>query len=129
MLVERCGKGPAMKRAVLAIALAAGFLIGSAIAQSPSDDKAAIPPRSIQLTAEQGHVIKEIVLKDMHVEQVPRNAEIVIGDKVQPNIELQAFPPIIAEKVPQVSAHKFFITENQIVIVSPQDNKIADIIK
>ena len=118
-----------MKRAVLATALAAGFLIGSAIAQSPSDDKAAIPPRSIQLTAEQGHVIKEIVLKDMHVEQVPRSIEIRIGDKVQPNIELQAFPPIIAEKVPQVSTHKFFITENQIVIVNPQDNKIADIIE
>lgn len=118
-----------MKRAVLAIALAAGFLVGGAIAQSPSDEKAAIPARSIQLTAEQDHVIKEIVLKDMHVEQAPRSTEIKIGDKVPPNIELHAFPPLIAEKVPQVSTHKFFITENQIVIVNPQDNKIADIIE
>ena len=118
-----------MKRAVLAIALAAGCLVGGAIAQSPSDEKAAIPARSIQLTAEQDHVIKEIVLKDMHVEQAPRSTEIKIGDKVPPNIELHAFPPLIAEKVPQVSTHKFFITENQIVIVNPQDNKIADIIE
>ena len=118
-----------MKRAVLTTALMVGFLISRAIAQSPSDDKAVIPPRSIQLTAEQGHVIKEIVLKDMHVEQVARSTEIRIGDKVRSNIELQPFPSIIAEKVRQVSTYKFFITENQIVIVNPQNNEIADIIK
>ena len=54
-----------MKRVVLAMALTAGFLVGGAIAQTPPDDKEPIPPRSIQLTAEQDHVIKEIVLKDM----------------------------------------------------------------
>jgi hypothetical protein len=53
------------------MALAAGFLVGGAIAQTSPDDKEPIPPRSIQLTAEQGHVIKEIVLKDMHIEPVP----------------------------------------------------------
>ena len=70
----------------MAIALAAGFFVGGAIAQPPSNDT--IPPRSIQLTAEQDHVIKEIVLKDIHIEQVPRSAEIKIGEKVPPNIEI-----------------------------------------
>ena len=65
---------------------------GGAIAQVPSDDKESIPRRLIQLTAEQDHVIKEIVLKDMHIEQVPRSSEIRIGEKVPPNIELQTFP-------------------------------------
>jgi hypothetical protein len=60
-----------MKRAALAMALVAGLLVGGAIAQTPPDDKEPIPPRSIQLTAEQDHVIKEIVLKDMHIEPVP----------------------------------------------------------
>jgi len=41
---------------------------------------------------------------------------------------LQTFPPLVAEKVPQVRTYKFFITENQIVVVSPQ-NVIADIVK
>ena len=117
-----------MKRTALAMALAAGFLVGGAIAQVPTDDKEPIPPRSIQLTAEQDHVIKEIVLKDMHIEQVPRSTEIKIGEKVPPNIELQTFPPLVAEKVPQVRTYKFFVTENQIVVVNPQ-NIIADIIK
>ena len=63
----------------------------------------------------------------MHIEQVPRSSEIRIGEKVPPNIELQTFPPLVAEKVPQVRTYKFFITENQIVVVSPQ-NIVADII-
>jgi hypothetical protein len=110
------------------MALTAGFLLGGAIAQTPPDDKELIPPRSIQLTAEQDHVIKEIVLKDMHIKQVLRSPEIKIGEKVPADIELQIFPPLVAEKVPQVRTYKFFITENQIVVVSPQ-NVIADIIK
>jgi hypothetical protein len=117
-----------MKKVAVAVVLAAGFLLGGAIAQTPPDDKEPIPPRSIQITAEQDHVIKEIVLKDMHIKQVPRSAEIKIGEKVPPDIELQIFPPLVAEKVPQVRTYKFFITENQIVVVSPQ-NVIADIIK
>jgi hypothetical protein len=122
------GLGPVMKRAALAMALAAGFLLGGAIAQTPPDDKEPIPKRSIQLTAEQNHVIKEIVLKDMHIEPVPRSAEIRIGEKIPTEIELRTFPPLVTEKVPQVKTYKFFITENQIVVVSPQ-NIIADIIK
>ena len=77
-----------MKRAVLAMALTAGFLVDGAVAQTPPDDKEPIPP----------------------------------------DIVLQTFPPLVAEKVPQVRTYKFFLTENQIVVVSPQ-NIIADIIK
>ena len=89
----------------------------------PEDDL----PRSIQLSAQQGYVIKEN-LKDMHIEQVPRMNEIRIGNKVPSDIGLHDFPPFVLEKVPKVKTYKFFITENQIVLVSPQ-NEIADIIK
>ena len=123
-----------MKRAVLVIALAIGILVGGAIAQFLLDDNAAILPRSIQLTAEQDKVIKEIVIKEivlkgMPIEQVPRSTEIGIGEKVPTNVELQTFPPLVAEKVPQVRTYKFFVTWNQIAIVSPRDNIIADIIE
>ena len=102
-------------------------MVGGAIAQAPPAKEDAIPPRSIQLSAQQDYIIKEN-LKDMHIEQVPGTNEIRIGDKVPPNIGLHAFPPLVIEKVPQVKTYKFFITENQIVVVSPQ-NLIADIIK
>ena len=116
-----------MKRTAWVMALTAGFLLGGAIAQTPPDDKGLISRRGLS-SAEQDHVIKEIVLKDMHIKQVPRSPEIKIGEKVPPDIELQTFPPLEAEKVPQVRTYKFFITENQIVVVSPQ-NVIPDIIK
>jgi hypothetical protein len=83
------------------MALAVGFLVGGATAQIPPDDKDPVPPRSIQLTAEQDHVIKEIVLKDMHIEPVPRSAEIRIDEKVPRDIELRTFPPLVAEKASQ----------------------------
>ena len=116
-----------MKQAVLAGTLAATLLVGGAIAQAPTDKREPIPPRSIQLSAEQDYIIKEN-LKDMHIEQVPRTNEIRIGDKVLPDIGLHEFPPFVIEKVPQVKTYKFFITENQVVVVS-QQNVIADIIK
>ena len=116
-----------MKRAVLASALATTLLAGAAIAQTPPTDRRVIPSRSVQLTAQQGYIIKENI-KDMHIEQVLRTKEIRIGDKVPPEIGLHGFPTLVMEKVPKVKTYKFFITENQIVLVSPQ-KEIADIIK
>jgi hypothetical protein len=116
-----------MKRAVLAGILAVTLLAGGAVAQIPPTDRRMIPPRSIQLSAQQDYVIKEN-LKDMHIQQVPRTKEIRIGEKVSSEIGLHEFPPLVVEKVPKVKTYKFFITENQIVLVSPQ-NEIADIIK
>ena len=118
---------PVMKRTVLASTLAATLLAGSAIAQIPPTDRRMIPSRSIQLTAQQGYVIKEN-LEEMHIERVPRTKEIGIGNKVPSDIGLHDFPPLVVEKVPKVKTYKFFISENQIVLVSPR-NEIADIIK
>jgi hypothetical protein len=122
-------KQTAIKRAVLPIVSAAGLLVSVAIAQTPSQDKDVIPPRSINLTAEQSYIIKEIVLTEMRAEQAPPNDEIKIGNKVADDVKLLAFPKLVAEKVPQVKTYKFFVTQNQVVVVSPQDNVVADIIK
>ena len=102
-------------------------MAGGAAAQIPPTDRRMIPPRSIQLSAQQSYVIKEN-LKDTHVEQVPHTKEIRIGDKVPSDIGLHDFPPLVVEKVPKVKTYKFFMSENQIVVVSPQKD-IADIIK
>jgi len=44
-------------------------------------------------------------------------------------IQLQNFPALIVEKVPKVKTYKFFVTQNKIVGVSPQDNVVADLIQ
>jgi hypothetical protein len=86
------------------------------------------PAAKINLSMEQRHVIKEIVLKDLK----PRKAADVtleIGDAVPDGVDVQAFPPAVSAKVPQVKAHAFFVTGDHVIVVSPKDRKVADIIE
>jgi hypothetical protein len=105
------------------------IMIGAALAQAPSHNDGPLITRSIHLTLEQGHVIKEIILKDMNVAKTPSNPQVKIGAIAPDNVELLPFPATISEKVSAVASHKFFVTDDRIVIVNPTDNTIADIIE
>ena len=35
----------------------------------------------------------------------------------------------VGNKVPQIKSHEFFVKGNRVVIVSPKDNTIADVIE
>ena len=105
------------------------IVVGAAFAQGPLDNDGPLAKRSIQLTIEQTHTIKEIVLKDMNVTKVPSDPQIKIGTVAPKNVELLSFPASISEKVSPVATHKFFVTDDRIVIVNPKDNIIADIIE
>ena len=126
-----------MKRTLAVFALGAMLLAGSAIAQSPTQGVAppdgsprqpAVPQRSIKITAEQEYVIKENV-KDAHVAPASGVSNIEIGGKAPANVELHEFPAIVTQKVAAVKMHKFFVANDQVVVVDPKDNTIADIIK
>lgn len=95
-----------------------------------SEEPAIAPaPRTINLTQEQRFIIKEIVLKDLNVAKARADAPETIGDSVPQNIDLHAMPPEIAGKVPQGRSHSFFVKEdNAIVLVSPTDRRVADVI-
>ncbi len=119
-----------MKKTVWSSLLGILILAGGAIAQTPPGDNTVVPSRSIRITAEQGHVIKETVLKDKPAESSGSGqSEAAIGDKVPANVQLQTFPEAVFEKVPQVKMHKFYVANGQVVVVSPSDNTIADILK
>jgi len=122
-----------MKNILSCTLLAALILAGGAIAQTPTPtpgDNTVLPSRSVRITAEQGHVIKETVLKDKPAESSGSGQiEAAIGDKVPASVQLQNFPETVFEKVPQVKMHKFYVANGQVVIVSPSDNTIADILK
>jgi hypothetical protein len=127
-----------MKRTLASFALASALLTGSAIAQAPTSGSApsapesprepAVPQRSIKITAEQEYVIKENV-KDAHLAPASGVSNLQIGGKAPANVELHEFPQIVLERIPAVKGHKFFLAENQIVVVDPKDSTIADIIK
>jgi hypothetical protein len=95
-------------------------------------DKPAIPaqPRTINLTQEQRFIIKENV-KDLELSKAPKDAPEKIGEPVPANIVLHALPSEVGAKVSQVRSHMFFIKDgnNVIVLVSPTDRRIADVIR
>ena len=97
--------------------------------QAPSEQPMSAPTRTINLTLEQRHIIKEFVLKDPSVKKVTSNPRVEIGSEVPPSVVLQPFPPEVSAKVPQVKAHAFFVTDDRVVVVDPKNNKIADVIE
>jgi hypothetical protein len=111
---------------VIAIALFAP--LSEVKGQSSTKSVIAPPSRTINLTAEQRFMIKEIVLKDLNVPKAPGAPE-SIGVPVPPSVELHDMTPALAEKVPQAKAHKFYLTAHAIVLVSASDHKVADVIK
>jgi hypothetical protein len=81
------------------------------------------------LTAEQEFIIREIVLRDLNVPKAKPDAPETIGDAVPENIELHPIPPDVAAKVPQVKSHEFFVKGDKIILVSPSDRLVANVIK
>jgi hypothetical protein len=85
-----------------------------------------LPPQGkVDLTMEQRHIIKEIILKDLKV--APQTAEVPtrIGDAVPAGIPLQPIPVEVSAKIPQIKAHAFIVKDDTVLIVDPKDNRIA----
>jgi hypothetical protein len=93
--------------------------------QSPSQDVLAPVPK-LNLTLEQRHTIRELV-KDMKADAA--DVQATVGELVPQGVNPRPMPSDVGQKVPQVKAHRFFLTAQQIVIVDPKDSKVADVIK
>jgi hypothetical protein len=109
--------------ALMLSCLAAGA--GAQVTPRQPEDVLAPAPK-LNLTLEQRHTIREFV-KDMKADAPEVKTE--IGDPVPQGITPRPMPSDVAQKVPQVKSHRFFLTAQQIVIVDPKDNKVADVIK
>ena len=121
-----------MQKLVLVTALAAitAFAPLDAVkAQSDTEPAIAPAPRTVNLTAEQRFIIKEIVYKDLKVPKAPAGAPQSIGDAVPADVELHDMTAELAKKVPGAKSHKFYVTADAIVLVSPTDRTVADVIK
>jgi Protein of unknown function (DUF1236) len=83
----------------------------------------------LTLTAQDEYVIRENLLKDTNLPR-QRSGPDSVGDVVPQNIKLQPLPPEIMQKVPKARAHQFFVKDDDtVVLVSPSDRRVADIIK
>jgi hypothetical protein len=115
--------------AIVVIRLAALILTASvAAAQTPAQRELPPPVRTINLTLEQRHTVKELV-KDVNIEKAPADLQVDAGAEVPDKIALHDMPPLVGQKVPQVKAHKFFVVQDKIVLVDPKDRRISDVIE
>ena len=122
------------QRHLLALATASAMVLAlpsvTTAQTTPTTPPVVAPaPRTVNLTQEQRFIIKEIVTKDLKVQEAKSGAPEAIGDHVPDAVELHDMPPELAQKVPQAKSHKFFVTADAIVLVSPSDRRVADVIK
>ncbi len=81
----------------------------------------------INLTLEQRHVIKELI-KDINIAPAPKNTDITLGATVPASVNLNPMPQVVADKIPQIKTHLFFVEDGKVVIVDPKENKVVDAI-
>ncbi len=126
------GQYPRMILASVALVIGGSLSSSQEVLRAQEVDKPAIPvqARTINLTQEQRFIIKENV-KDLELSKAPKDAPETIGDPVPANIVLHALPSEVGAKVSQVRSHMFFIKDgnNVIVLVSPNDRRVADVIR
>src|SRR5262245_34516162 len=108
-----------MRKASIMVALAIGLAgIGtSALAQTPQQQE---PPRrelpptpKLNLTLEQQHTIREFI-KDVKGQAESAKVQPTVGDPIPAGINPRPMPPDVAQKVPQVKSHRFFLTADEI---------------
>lgn len=132
------------KRLSFGVAAAFATLLGSAaspaqlglahahpivLAQAPGEPVVS-SSRTVKLTEEDRHTLREIILRDMKVEKAPDNIKVAIGEAVPAGVHQQPIPADVTRKVPQIKNNTFFVkSDDEIVIVEPKDNTVADIVK
>lgn len=119
-----------MKRMLTMAVIAAALTIYAPMisAQAPAPGTPVVTTPSVNLTAEQRHVIKELI-KDMKVEKASGDMQLTVGGAVPSSVQKHAFPQEVFQKVPQVRNHEFFLKDDRVVVVNPRDNTIADVIE
>jgi hypothetical protein len=129
----------ASKMAILAALLAATAMPATAApatAQTPPqrqdlpplrERQQQLPTQKLNLTLEQRHTIRELI-KDVKDQASTHDVKAVIGEPIPQDITPSPMPAVVGQKIPQVKSHRFFVAGQQIVIVDPKDNNVADVI-
>jgi Protein of unknown function (DUF1236) len=84
---------------------------------------------TVNLTMEQRHIIKEIILKDLKTAPQAVNAPMSVGATVPSGIPLQPIPVEVSAKIPQLKTHSFLVKNDTVIIVDPKDNKVAALVE
>ncbi len=110
------------------VAAAALLCAVPAHTQTPANPEVPAATRTVNLTLEQRHVIRELV-RDLKVAPAGDDVKVAAGDDVPGKVQVLPIPALIGQKVPQIRSHRFYVTQQQIVIVDPQDQKVVEVIE
>lgn len=113
--------------AFVAVLLLAAAPMVSAQAQNPQRENPVFASK-LNLSMEQRHIIMEFI-KSRNVTSEPSNVKVTIGQVIPKTVQLQAMPADVGQKVSQVRNYSYFLKNNQVVLVDPKDNKIAEVIE
>ena len=86
------------------------------------------PAPRLTLTAEQEYIIRGIILKVSNVQKENTGPE-TVGDVVPDDVKLYPVPQDVIQKVPQARSHVFFVKDDEVILVSSSDRRVADVIK
>lgn len=100
-------------------------------AQVPATAPVVKAAETVNLTMEQRHIIKEIIVKDMKIAAPQGQARLPtgVGETVPAGIVLQPMPVEVSAKVPQLKSHSFVVQDDKVLIIDPKDNKVAALIE
>src|SRR6476619_3742997 len=95
-------------------------------ANTPSTTPVMKAAETVNLTMEQRHIIKEIIVKDMKIAAPQGQARLPtgVGETVPAGIVLQPMPVEVSAKVPQLKSHSFLVQDDKVLIIDPKDNKV-----
>jgi hypothetical protein len=130
-VMAACANRWAMMGATMVAVFVAGTMPRVVQAQAPASAPVAMPEETVNLTMEQKHVIKEIIIKDMKTPAAPDAAQVDAkpGDASPQGVALQPMPVEVAAKVPQVRTHSYFVAGDKVVIVDPKDHKVSTVVE
>ena len=101
---------------------------GESVRAQANAPSAVAPAPRLALTAEQEYIIREIILKDSNVQKENAAPE-AVGDVVPNDVKLYPLQQDVIQKVPQARSHMFFVKDDEVILVSSSDRRIADVIK
>lgn len=117
----------------IGIAAAVLTLAPPVVAQVPSPQPPLPQQESVNLTMEQRHIVKELILKDLKIappaDQAGKQVPIKVGETIPAGIPIQPMPVEVSAKIPQLKAHSFVVKDEKVIIVDPKDNKVAALVE
>ncbi len=112
---------------LLGLALCAVLLIAVPGYAQPPNPGVPAGTRTVNLTLEQRHVIRELV-KELKVAPAKDDLKLAAGDEIPGKVALQPDSAADRPEGALIKSHRLYVTESQILIVDPQDQKVVEVI-